>query len=91
MDAREDIAMTAETFQTTLEALTTIPPFKPYTIELNTGQRLEIDHPGALLWKDAPICVFRSPGGPLVFFDHEGVNQIINSPAHQAPGKRRSK
>jgi hypothetical protein len=82
--------MTAEHFETTLDALTALRPFKPFTIELNTGQRIEIDHQGALLWKDAS-AVFRSPGGVLIFFDHDGVNQIINAPAHSAPGKRRSK
>lgn len=75
--------MTAEHFETIVDALMAIRPFKPFTIELNTGQRLEIDHPGAILWKDAGI--FKAPGGPLVFFDHDSVNQIVNTPAPSAP------
>jgi hypothetical protein len=81
--------MTAEHFETTIDALMALKPFKAFTIELNTGQRLEIDGPGMLLWKDD--AVFKAPGGPLVIFDHEGVQQIIDSPAHAAPGKRKSK
>jgi len=82
--------MTAEHFETTLDALMAIRPFKPFTIELNTGERIEIDHPGAILWKEAS-AIFRSPGGTLTMFDHESVNQIINAPSHSAPGRRRSK
>ena len=81
--------MTAEHFETTIDALMALRPFKPFTIELNTGQRIEIDGPGMLLWKDG--AVFKAPGGPLFIFDHKGVNQIVNAPAHSAPGKRRSK
>ena len=82
--------MTAEHFQETLEALMSRQPFKRFTIELNTGQRYEIDHPRATAFQDG-AGVFLAPGGVPVFFDHESVTQVINSPAHSAPGKRRSK
>lgn len=82
--------MTVEHFEETLDALVSRRPFKAFTIELNTGQRIEIDHPGATAWRDG-AAIFRSPGGTLIFFDHESVNQIINAPAHSAPGKRRAK
>ena len=82
--------MTAEHFQETLEALMSRQPFKPFIVELNTGQRYEIDGPHATAFKDG-AAVFLAPGGAPVFFDHESVNQIINAPAHSAPGKRRSK
>ena len=81
--------MTAENFETTVDTLMALRPFKPFTIELNTGQRLEIDHPGALLWKGSGV--FKSPGGPLVIFDHDSVNQIVNDLARSTPGKRRHK
>ncbi len=82
--------MTAEHFQETLEALMSRQPFKPITIELNTGQRFEIDHPRSTAFSDG-AAVFLAPGGIPIFFDHESVDQIINSPAHSAPGRRRSK
>jgi hypothetical protein len=82
--------MTAEHFEETLDALMEIRPFKPFTVELNTGQRIEVDHPRALTSR-AGHAVFTSPGGALVIFDHESVNQIVNVPVHSAPGRRRSK
>ena len=78
--------MNAEYFEQTFDILMSQRPYKPFTVELNTGQRFEIDHPGAAIWKGGH-AVFRSPGGVLIFFDHESVNQIINAPAHAAPGK----
>ena len=82
--------MTAEHFEETLDVLMAIRPFKPFTVELNTGQRLEVDHPRAVSSRGG-YAVFITPGGVPIFFDHESVNQIINSPAHSAPGKRRAK
>ena len=65
-------------------------PFKPFTVELNTGQRYEIDDPqGTAIHGSAAF--FFAPEGIPVFFSHDSVTQIINSPAHSAPGKRRSK
>ena len=83
--------MTVEQFVETVNALMAIRPFKPFTIELNTKQRLEVDHLGALLWNETDTSIFRSPGGPLVFFDHESVTDIFNAPSHSAPGRRRPK
>ena len=82
--------MTAEHFETTLDVLISARPFKPFTIELNTGQRIEIDHRGAILWADAS-AIFREGDGVLVMFEHDSVNQIINASAHSAPGKRKAK
>ena len=83
--------MTAEHFETAVDALMAQRPFKPFTIELNTGERFEIDSIGILLWKGGAPAVFKIPGGRLALFDHGSVTQIINAPAHAAPGKRRSK
>jgi hypothetical protein len=82
--------MTVEHFDEAFSALLSRQPFKPFTIELNTGQRYEIDDPNATAFKDG-AGVFLAPGGIPVFFDHESVNQIINSPAHLAPGRPKGK
>lgn len=81
--------MTAEHFEMSLDVLMA-QPFKPFTVELNTGQRIEIDHPRAISSRDG-YAVFTAPGGVLLMFDHESVHQFINAPAHSAPGKRRPK
>jgi hypothetical protein len=82
--------MTVEHFQETLDMLMARQPFKPFTIELNTGRRLEVDHPSVAAYKDG-AGAFLAPGGIPTFFDHESVNQIINSPAHSAPGRKKGK
>jgi hypothetical protein len=82
--------MTAEHFEETLETLLSRQPFKAFTVELNTRQRYEIDHPHSIAYQDG-AAVFLAPGGVPVFFDHESVNQIINSPAHSAPGRPKGK
>ena len=82
--------MTVDHFEESLDVLISIRPFKPFTVELNTGQRIEIDHPRAISSRGGH-AIFTSPGGVLIMFDHESVNQIINAPAHSAPGRRRSK
>lgn len=56
-------------------------PFKPFTIELNTGVRIEVDHPEATVIREG-VAIFIGPGFMPVYFDHEGVTQIIDSPAH---------
>ena len=46
--------MTAEHFETAVSALMALRPFKPFTVELNTRQRIEIDHPGACFGRMPP-------------------------------------
>ena len=72
--------MTADNFNTTLEALRQLQPFRVFTVELHGARRFEVDHPGALIVRDG-VAVFLAPGGVPVWFDHESVNQIIGAPA----------
>ena len=73
--------MTAENFDTVLKGLQTVAPFQIYTIELNGGKRFEVDSPFAMVVRDG-VAVFLAPGGVPIWFDHDGVNQIIASPAN---------
>lgn len=68
--------MTAENFDNAMRVLTTRTPYEVFTIELNGGQRFEVDYPGALSWRNG-IAVFLAPGRVPVLFDHESVNAII--------------
>ena len=52
-----------------------------FAVELHGGQRLEIDHPRSVVVRDG-VAVFLAPGGIPIWFDHEGVNQIIGAPAN---------
>ena len=72
--------MTADHFEEMITALIEGVPFQLFTVELNTGQRIEIDHPHALVVRDG-AAVFLGPGGVPHLFDHESVNQISVAPA----------
>ncbi len=75
--------MTTENFESVLEALRELRPFRVFTVELHGGRRFEVDHPAALVIRDG-VAVFLAPGGVPVWFDHESVNQIIGLPANSS-------
>lgn len=68
--------MLAEHFQTTIRAFQRRTPFKPYVVELVSGDRVRVDHPEALVIR-AGVAVFVSAAGSPVIFDHEGVSQVF--------------
>ena len=73
--------MTAGNFDAVLERLRGITPFRIFTVELNGGERFEVDSPFALVVRDG-VAVFLAPGGIPIWFDHDSVNQIIGAPAN---------
>ena len=85
---RSDLTMTAEHFEETLKTLLTRQPFKAFTIELNTGQRYEVDHAHATAFQDG-AAVHLAPGGVPVFFDHESVSQFTDRRRPRARASRR--
>ncbi len=72
--------MTAENFDAVLRRLQEARPFRIFTVELNGGERFEVDSPYALVVRDG-VAVFVAPGGISTWFDHDSVNQIIGAPA----------
>ena len=75
--------MTVENFQALVEKLSERRPFRPFTIELSSGERLEVDHSHALAYRDG-IATFIGPGAVPFWFDHEGVVTIIDDMANSA-------
>jgi hypothetical protein len=71
--------MTADDFTSILDGLRQAQPFRVFTVELQGRRRFEVDHPGALVVRDG-VAVFLAPGGVPVWFDHEGVEQILGAP-----------
>ena len=71
--------MTADNFDNVLQALRDLKPFHVFTVELQGGERFEVDHPNALVVRDG-VAVFLRPGGVPVWFDHDSVNQIFGAP-----------
>lgn len=78
--------MVAENFDRTLRALARRTPFQPFTVELMSGGRIEVDHPEALVVRGG-LAVYISPEGVPTLFDHHGVSRLIgeSEKADKAP------
>jgi hypothetical protein len=68
--------MDRETFDATIRTFKDRRPFRPFTVSLVNGERLEIDHPEALVVRDG-VALFAGPGGVPSVFDYEGVAQVV--------------
>jgi hypothetical protein len=67
--------MTTEHFEQTLRAFQKRAPFQPFTVELVSGFRFQVDHPEALVIR-AGSGVFVAADGTPTLFDHESVAQV---------------
>jgi hypothetical protein len=68
--------MDRETFDSTILTFKHRKPFRPFTVAMVDGDKLEVDHPDALAVRDG-VALFVAPGRVPVVFDHEGVSQVI--------------
>ena len=68
--------MDRDTFESTLRTFKHRTPFRPFTVSLVNGERLEVDHPEALIVRDG-VGMFVGPGGIPAVFDFEGVAQVV--------------
>ncbi len=73
-------AMTTDHFQTAIRGFQRRTPFKSYVVELVSGDRVQVDHPEALVLRGG-VAVFVSAQGAPAIFDHEGVSQIFSDSA----------
>jgi hypothetical protein len=67
--------MTSDHFERTLRAFQRRTPFQPFTVELVSGSRIQVDHPEAMVVRSG-VGVFVAVDGTPTLFDHEGVAQI---------------
>ena len=72
--------MSPETFVATIATYRDRRPFKPFTVELVSGRRIEIDFPEAVIVREG-VAAALLPGGVPVVFDWEGVAGILGDPA----------
>jgi hypothetical protein len=72
--------MTSENFQRLLESLVKHSPFRPFTVEMVGGRRIEVDHARALVSRDG-VAVYLAPGGVPIWFNHESVTAIVGDTA----------
>jgi hypothetical protein len=75
--------MDAGPFERSLRAFQRRTPFRPFTVALVDGDRVQVDHPEALVLRDG-LAVFVAAGGTPTLFDHASVSQLVGEPAGQA-------
>jgi hypothetical protein len=68
--------MDRETFTETIRAFRNRTPFKPFTVVTVSGSRYEVDFPEALAVRDG-LAILVGPGRVPVFFDNDGVSEVI--------------
>jgi hypothetical protein len=73
--------MTAESFDRALRSFQRRTPFKPFTVEMVSGDRFQVDHPE--LFRGG-VAIFVSKGAVPVIFDHEGVSQFLGESVQQS-------
>lgn len=71
--------MVAETFAASLRALANRMTFRPFTVELLSGERFTVDHPEALAFGGG-LAVYVAPDGKPSLFDHKSVSRLIGQP-----------
>ena len=71
--------MTPARFDQTLRELEETRPFQFYVVELNDGQRIKIDQPRSVAFRDG-VAVFLGPFGRIKFFHYQNVTRVIVSP-----------
>ena len=76
--------MDRNTFDNTLLFYKERKPFRPFTLVMVSGDRLEVDHGGALGVRDG-VALYVGSGGVPMAFDHEGVSQVIGDLASSHP------
>jgi hypothetical protein len=80
---RYNASMTSENFDRVLRAFQRRKPFQAFTVELVSGDRFQVDHPEALVYR-AGTAIYVDPEGTPVIFDHEGVAQFIGEPLQKS-------
>ena len=74
--------MNPDTLDASIDTLRRKQPFHPFTLVMNDGAKLEVDHPKALTYYKG-TGVFIGPGGAPEIFSSESVNRVIGDLAGQ--------
>ncbi len=75
--------MEIQAFERSLRALAKRSPFQPFSVEFVSGEVIDIEHPEALVFRNA-VAVFFAPDGELVLFDHRSVSRFISTTGQAA-------
>ncbi len=68
--------MDIKQFERSLRTFQRQKPFRSFTVALVNGDRVQVDHPEAMVLR-AGMAVFIAADGTPTLFDHESVSQLI--------------
>ena len=68
--------MSADILEAAIETYMDRRPFHPFTLVLNNGTRLEVDHPRGLMYRNG-TGVHGGPLGVPTLFEADGVTEVI--------------
>ena len=68
--------MEKDNFEKLLRALSHRKPFHSYTVEFVNGEKIDVDHPEALIVR-AGVAVYLSADGIPAWFDHLSVSRVV--------------
>ncbi len=76
--------MEKENFGKLLRALSHRKPFRSYIVEFLNGEKIDVDHPEALIVR-AGVAVYLAADGTPAWFDNLSVSRVVGDQA-PAPG-----
>ena len=82
--------MQSEGFERSLRTLTRRQPFLPFTVELTSGSRFQVDHPEALMVRNG-VAVYFAADGEIMLFDHDTVARFARGGKENGSLKNRDK
>jgi hypothetical protein len=71
--------MTGQNFQIALRAFTRRSRFRPFLVELISGDRFRVGHPEALTMR-GKVAMYVAPDKAVKLFDSESVCQLCDEP-----------
>ena len=77
--------MDRDTFDNSIRTFKHRAPFRPFTVSLMNGERLEVEYPDTLAVRDG-VALFVGLAGVPAVFDHEGVARVIGDLARPSSG-----
>jgi hypothetical protein len=81
--------MLAQNFAKSLSGFHRRRPFKPFDVELVTGERIQVDHPEALAFRGEGIAVYIDLTGGFTLLDHESACSL-RDPADDTRRRRKN-
>ena len=76
--------MSPQNFAIALRAFTRRSPFRPFLVELTSGDRFHVHHPEALALR-GQVAMFIGPDAAVRLFDSESACQLLDESDQTSP------